>query len=247
MDDLTVERMLAAVARDVPYPPTPSLRAAVTARLAEARPRKLARHGWRLALAAVAADVAIGAAIVLAAPSTRSAIAEFFGIEGSRIERLPTPLPGVTPTPLPDARSLDVVATPLTLATAAGYAGFEPALPDGYDAPVAVYGLDYATQFVVLHYAEFDLWQGRPDGETALKGLPDGTLLEDTTANGVPARWISGGSHIVRALDREGREVAGTLRTVERNTLVWRTAFALYRLETDGALDAARRIAESLP
>ena len=39
----------------------------------------------------------------------------------------------------------------------------------------------------------------------------------------------------------------GHTRTVSRDTLIWRTDFAFYRVETTLSLDEAIRIAETLP
>jgi hypothetical protein len=223
--------------------------ARVLSRIAGASPRRQPRTPapFGIAAAAAVAAVVVIAGAALAVPGSRSAIAEFFGIEGSRIERLPAPPPGATATPLPRAEDIRGVATPLTLSDVPAFGGVDPALPDGYGEPSAIYGFDFAIQFIVLQYPEFDLWEGRPDGATVEKGLPEGTLLEDTTVNGVPARWVSEGSHVVRFVDDTGAVVAGSQRTVDRNTLIWRTEYAFYRIETGLPLEDALEIAESLP
>ena len=65
---------------------------------------------------------------------------------------------------------------------------------------------------------------------------------------GRPAYWISGGPHFVRFIGRSGTPVAGSERTVSRNTLVWRGPGGTNdRLEIDGTLEQALEIANSLP
>ena len=107
---------------------------------------------------------------------------------------------------------------------------------------------------VILVYGQYDLWETRLDVRSFQNGLPSfeklaggGTRIDNLTIHSQSAAWISGGSHIVRFTDAQGREAAGSLRTVARNTLIWRTDFALYRLETELSEADAVRVAESLP
>lgn len=262
MDDRerAFEGRMGRTATSMRYPATPDIRAAVLARIEQparapqAKPRDEARWRWptlpRPALAAVssvgALVVAFGAA--LAVPTSRDAIAEFFGIEGSKVERLPTPAPGVTPTPLPTPVDIQAFAEPSSLDDASGLAGFPLALPEGAGQPDAVYVVEANAYIPILHYEDFDLWQVQLDeGEAFGKLLPSGTTLQELTVSGVPARWVSGGSHLVTFIDRNGREIVASQRTVDRNTLIWRTEFAFYRLETDLPLADAVQVAESLP
>jgi hypothetical protein len=204
-----------------------------------------------LAFATIATAVAIfGAGLALAVPSSRSAIADFFGIEGSKIERLPPPLPGVTPTPFPPASELPAGAQPATLEEVSRALGFEAAFPEGLGVPQAVYLIDYGRESAaVLRYANLDLWEAKPrSGITYGKGLPEGViLLELTTAGGRDVYFIEGGPHIVRLFDDDSA-IPGSERTVERNTLVFSTERAFYRIETDlPRSEALLRIADSLP
>jgi hypothetical protein len=65
---------------------------------------------------------------------------------------------------------------------------------------------------------------------------------------GQAAYWIAGGGHIVRFVDASGTVVAGSERTVERNTLIWQSASGTnYRLETDLTQAEALALAETLP
>lgn len=253
MDEMTFEHaLLERAASEVRYPETPRLRARVVDAIAADAPVRAtapARRAFAPMLGAAAAAVAgVAIAAAVAVPSSRGAIADFFGIEGSEIERLPTPAPGATPTPFPTPAGIASFATPASLASAAATAGYALAVPPGEGAPQGVYLLDYGEPVVVLEYAGFDLWQARlAEGAFFGKGAPGGVTIRDLTVNGEPARWISGGSHIIRFVDRFGREVTASQRTVDRNTLVWRTDYAFYRIETALPLEEALRIAESLP
>lgn len=251
MSDTALDALLRRAAGSVTYPATPDIRAGVMARITAREPAPAAvapvDRARPFAFAALVV-AAITAAAVLAVPGSRSAVADFFGIQGSEVDVLPTPAPGTTPTPLPTPVGIEEIARPSTLADAGRAAGLEPALPAGAGEPEAVWLVRFIeTDAVVLEYAEFDLWESTLPAGFFQKGLPDGTTLRDHTVNGVPARWISGGTHIVRFIGANGREAAGSQRTVERNTMIWRSAYAFYRLETDLPFEEALRIAESLP
>ena len=138
---------------------------------------------------------------------------------------------------------------PSTLEDAAALAGFEPALPNGEE-PNAVYTVDYGESTgIILRYDDFDLWQvdgGTFEGSFG-KEVPATGSIQDLIVNGVPATWISGGPHFVEYVDENGVASQASSRLVERNTLIWRTDAALYRLETDLPLEDAVAIAETLP
>ena len=262
MDEMMLDRLLSRAADEIRYPVTPRLRARVLAVIdtpSRARRGAASFVPLRLVVALSAIVLAIGAALAFALPSSRSAIADFFGIEGSKIERLPTPAPGVTPTPFPTPAGIETLATPSSLIAVRSRFGFAPALPAAGAEEPAVYVAQYlGTLAVVLHYDQFELWEVRLEpGGTFSKGesidpiiaksIGGGTKLTDLTVRNRPATWITGGAHIVRFTDRDGNEAAGSVRTIDRNTLIWRTDAAFYRIETDLPLDDARRLAESLP
>jgi hypothetical protein len=249
MDDMMLEQLVERIAALTVYPPTPALRSRVTAAIARPSatpPRLRLRPGVVLAALAVIALAVAGAA--LAAPSSRSAIAEFFGVEGSTIERLPTPPPGVTPTPLPPASDPASIATPVSLDEAERSIGFRPAAPPDAGDPLAVYAKTYGgTESVaILRFEAYDLWEMRARDVRFGKGLPEGVVERDTTVRGRPAYWIEGGPHVVYLFDQRG-DLPGSERTVARDTLIWRTDFALYRLETTLSQADAQRVAEMLP
>lgn len=244
MDELMLERLLERASSNTTYPPTPAVRRLVLAAIAEPVPTAASRRP-ALALAAIAM-IAFVLAIALAVPTSRSAIAEFFGVEGSKIERLPTPAPGVTPTPLSTPAEIGTYAQPSTLADAAAAVGFTPALAPGLGEP-AVYLARYSKESVViLRYPGLDLWEMKARDLNFGKGLAEDVIVRDLAVNGRAAYWIEGGPHAVYLFDRTG-EVPGSERTVARNTLIWRTDFAFYRIETTLSQADALRIAETLP
>ena len=233
MDDMMLERFLERIAATAAYPATPALRTRPSRRPA-------------LAVAAIVM-IGLGLIIALAVPNSRSAIAEFSGVEGSKVERLPTPAPGVTPTPLPIPADPASLATPVSLEEASRRVEFQPARPRGKGEPTAVFVATYGSESVViLRYADFDLWEMRARDVFFGKGVPTGVVLRDTSVAGRPAHWIEGGPHTVRLFDDRG-EFPGSERTVARDTLIWRTDFALYRMETTLSDAAAIRVAETLP
>ncbi len=247
MDDMTFEQLLTSRAREVTYPATPPLRGGVMAAIAAPRAPQRSAPQFGLAFAAAAALGVL--ALTFALPTSRDAVADFFGIDGSNVEPLPTPAPGVMPTPLPTAADIDASAVPATLEEAFGALGFAPALPVDAGEPSAVYLAHYSQPALILRYANFDLWQTRLDGDAFVgKGTTeDATVDEFVLSSGVAARWISGGEHLVQFYDTQGRAIERSQRTVERNTLIWRTDYAFYRIETELPRADAVTIAETLP
>jgi hypothetical protein len=248
------EAMLSRLAAGLSYPVTPDIAAAVRARLAEGPPLPVAerRRAWAPLVAGAVTVLLLTVALTLAVSrNVREAVADFLGlaVPGEEIHLLPTPAPGVTPTPFPTPRPLDSYATPTTLDRAAERLGFAPVLPPGDSSPAGVYVLDYAGAAVlVLQYKRFDLWE--TDGAIFQKFVfSKGTqVLEELTVKGQPAYWIAPGSHIVRVIGADGKEVAGSEQTVTRNTLVWQGPSRMnYRLETELSKEEAVQLAETLP
>lgn len=253
MSDAQYERLLERVAARAAYPSTPDLRPRVLAALTPGtgsasvgQPTPAARPA-RLAWLAAAATVA-AAAFAVAVPSSRNAIADFFGIEGSQVELLPTPPPGVTPTPFPPEAPLEDIGTLVSLEEAERLVGFALALPRN-ERPDAAFIVRYGDQIVaVLRFERFDLWEARLEPFAHFgKGAPSGVTVEDTLVAGRPARWVSGGTHFMQYVDASGSPVEESLRTVERNTLIWNDGATFFRMETDLPLPDALTIAESLP
>ena len=251
MDEMNIESLLLRDAASTAYPATPSMHAGVMSTIASPSPSTTPRSARPFARALVAFAITAFALLgALVVPASRDAIADFFGIEGSQVERLPTPAPGVTPTALPPARVVDDLATPVALDAIAATVGFEPALADGRT-PQRAYVAHYGTAVAaILDYDDLDVWEVRSDGMFEglfEKGVPNQTQILDVSVGGRPARWITGGPHLVGFYDAQRVLVEGSVRTVARSTLIWRTDGALYRIETSLTLADATRIAESLP
>lgn len=244
MHELTFDQDLRAIAARATFPAAPSLRARVLAGIDEPRGarRRTSRAPYAFAAAAMAIVVAVIAA-ALAVPGSRTAIADFFGVEGSEIEVVPSATAFAPP------EDIGATARPASLDEARDALGFALALPPGAGEPVAVYVVRYGTQDVaVARYGEFDLWQARLDTDASFgKGAPPGVTVEDTFVAGMPARWISGGPHIVQFNSPDGALVPGSERTVDANTLIWNDGDTFFRMETKLAFADARRIAESVP
>lgn len=243
--------MLERAAASFQYPSTPQLRARVLARIAappvEAKER---RPAWALPALAAVISLVVAMGTALAVPASRDAVADFFGIEGSKVEPLPTAPPGTTPTPFPTPSEIDPEAITSSRAKAELATGRPLALPNDFE-PESVYLRQYGDSTgVILRFSDFDLWEIDTDGNfdgTFGKGGGPGSVIQDLTVNGRPARWVAGGPHLVRYIDAQGRVDESTERTVVRDTLIWRTEYALYRMETVLPLEDALAIAEMLP
>lgn len=235
MTDAQLQRLLEYTAASTSYPETPELSRGVLARI-----NTLSRTERRLRPAFVALALlllALGAALL--APPSREAIARFFGVQGATIERLPA---GVPLTPYPRPTSLDTQAAPVTTSEIADAA--KPSVPDALLQP---YVVTYRGQrVVILHYERFDLWQTQlPITATFSKLAPPEARVRDVKVGAHDGRWLTGEHYVYYTLN--GQFVEGSQRAVTRNTLVWRTPKAFYRLETGLSLDEALAIARTLP
>jgi hypothetical protein len=249
---LEVEALLRRTANAFAYPRTPSLTAAVSARLREREPaapvERLAglwrQPALRLAVTAAAALlIAVGAA--LAVPQSRDALARFFGLSHVRVEVAPRA------GPTPPVLSPESFARPATLAQVRLLVDFPLRFPtrDGTILlPDATYvqGEDADLPVVIFVYEndDFDLYQTRL--AYLAKGVAEEDLLAEIVVGDDPAYWIAGGHHIASFLDEQGRVVVASERTVERATLLWEEDGITYRLETSLSQAEAIRVAESL-
>jgi hypothetical protein len=246
MTDSQLERLLLAAAASARYPETPDFGGHVLARIAETRPAPtLLRPSFVLAALLL---LLIVAAAAIATSTDEDAIARFFGIEGSRIE--PLSEAGATAVAVQATPAgIDALARPVALDDYTKF-GISITLPRATDELRQAYIVAYGDQNVaVLHYDRFDLWQAQLAQDAYFdKGLVSSDFeLRDVVVGRQPGRWLAKGPHTVRFVDGRGTEVPGSARVVERNTLIWRTPAAFYRIETDLALAEALRIAETLP
>jgi hypothetical protein len=250
--------LLERAATSTSWPTTPDLRARVTAAIAASSPRgaqpppavkpRPAIQTWRAGIALAVLAGVIAMLGLLAVPTSRGAIADFFGIEGSKVEFLPTPAPGTTATPLPTPADIATNAERVTLAEAAEALGSAPRLP-GNAEPDAALLVRYAGQpVVILRYDDFDLWQTRMIAGSSFgkEPAPGGQVEEFLLSDGSPARWVTGAPHFVFYELPDGTRFASSERLVEQSTLIWNRDGVFYRLETDLLLDEAVTIAESL-
>lgn len=273
--ELDLERALTDLAAALEFPPTPDLAAAVTARLGEApaaapvppSPAARARRwlaglaGWRRLAAAGLAVVLLAAAVLVASPGTREAVARRLGLRGIGVEVGGPPPPTVTTTPggrlelgLGDRVTLEEarrrVDWPVLVPAAAGLGRpdavyVNEAVPAGGRVDL-VYrarpGLP-ASPFtdVGLLITEF---QGQPTPEFLKKVTAMG-VVEQVTVGGEPGYWFSGEPHFFTYQD-----AAGTLREEQTrlagNTLIWQRGDLTLRLEGELPKEEAIRIAESM-
>lgn len=234
-----LERQLAALGARLEFPPTPDLVTAVRARLA-ARPRRRRRLALALALLALALGVA------LAVPQARTAILDFFGIGGVRVQfvdRLPEVRPG---------HRLDL-GRRATLAQAERRVGFPVLVPSLLGAPDRVYvrvppvggavTLVYGgQQRVRALVTEFRARQGVG---FAQKTIGPGTSVETLTVEGGRGAWISGRPHLFTYMGLDGGIAQDELR-LARNTLLWERGDLTLRIEGDLEKADALRIAGSM-
>jgi hypothetical protein len=272
--ELDLERALTDLAASLEFPPTPDLAAAVTARLGEApaaapappTPAARARRwlaglaGWRRLAAAGLAVVLLAAAVLVASPGTREAVARRLGLRGIGVELGGPPPPTVTTTPggrlelgLGDRVTLEEARRRVdwpVLVPAAGLGQpdavyVNEAVPSGGRVDL-VYrarpGLP-ASPFtdVGLLITEF---QGQPTPEFLKKVTAMG-VVEQVTVGGEPGYWFSGEPHFFTYQD-----AAGTLREEQTrlagNTLIWQRGDLTLRLEGELPKEEAIRIAESM-
>jgi hypothetical protein len=269
-----IEGALADLAASLEFPPTPDLAGAVIARLAEApaespararRRGRLAgltrRAGWRRLAVAGLAAVLLAAAVLVASPGTREAVARRLGLRGVGVELGGPPPPTVTTRP---GERLDLgLGERVTLEEARRRVGFPVLVPAaaGFERPAAVFvdpavpaggrvdlvyrgqpGLP-ASPFtdVGLLVTEF---RGQPTAEFLKKVTVLG-VVEAVTVGGQPGYWFSGEPHFFTYQDARG-----TLREertrLAGNTLIWQRGELTLRLEGQLSKEEALRVAESM-
>jgi hypothetical protein len=255
-----LERSLAQLGRELDYPATPDLAAAVRERLAapaqrRRRPALLPPAGFRRSLAlALIALLVLAGGVFAAVPSVRDAVLEFFGLQGAtveRVERLPA---------APELRPLQL-GERTSLAGAADTLGFTPLVPADPGRPDSVFvrrdipggelslayrprrGLpEAAATGLGLLVTEFrgDLipeYVGKLAGQT--------TRIERLRVGGEPAIWIEGTPHFFFYRRPDGLDHQRNLR-LAANVLLLQQGDVLVRLEGGFGLERALEIARSL-
>jgi hypothetical protein len=225
------------LAKALPYPPTPDIAASLRKR----------RRVSLLRLAQVAVTVLIVLAALLAVPDIRAGVIAFFRI-GAVSVQVTTATPPATFRADRDL-PVSVLSFPgeTTLDDARQNFPYPLDLPAALDAPDRVYLIKAVQPIVVLAWLE-------PNGgvDVSLHLLPRGTSalkmyegeLEETQVNGARALWLPNPHIYMIETSRNHSE----RRDVLTQALVWEADNGItYRLETDRPLEAALRIAESVP
>ena len=257
MSDRELKRALQQLGASYPYPVTPSIAAAVRARIQTGGPARWrgveVSRPWRLILAAAVIVLAVGAAF-LSNQATRDAIAHFFHVGGVVVTRAPA-LPSVSISPLN-------LGPAMTLEQAQAQVSFVIVVPSRLGTPDAVY-VDSSIPGgeVVLAYkprpgiplvAQTGLgvliteFRGELNPQSFVKVGGPGTTTEETTVGGDPAWWIAGQPHLLIVRVSPGVDQPEELRLAS-NTLVWEDESVTLRIESGLSKSAAMDIASQMP
>jgi hypothetical protein len=255
-----LERELRQLGRELDWPPTPDLAAAVGARLRAApeprrRRRLLPAAGLRRSLAiAVVALLVLAGGVLAAVPGVRNSVLEFFGLQGATVERSEQLPPPPKPHPLG-------LGERTTLAAARDSLAFDPLVPEAAGEPAGVF-VDRGVEggLLSLTYAPAE---GLPRARSTRLGLlvsefrgdlsPEyfgkiagqATTIERLRVDGDRAIWLEGAPHFFfyRAPGEPFREE--NLR-IAQNVLLLERGRVLVRLEGAFDRDKAVELARSL-
>jgi hypothetical protein len=250
-----LERELALLGREVNYPATPPLAAAVADRLDTgdvARDRGISPR--RVVAVAVASALLLAGVAAAAVPSTRNAVLDFVGLRGATVERVPTAptAPVVTGLDLGKQTSLDAARQSLD---------FRPLIPARLGEPDALLVRQRPTEgtLSLVYRPQSGLPRSRFTGVGLLvvefrgdlapellgKLVGPKTRVDRLTVGGHPAVWISGAPHKVFYRAPGGRIRTGTVR-LAANVLLLERGRRLVRLEGAFGKRTAIAIASSL-
>jgi hypothetical protein len=222
-----LEQALTRLGREIEFPATPDLAAALAGRL---EPRRAHRRPRALVLALAALVVAVGAAF--AVPPARTAILRLLGVGGVTIVRVDA---------LPPAQERPLASTLGARSSSARIErdlGFRFLLPPTQHAP-QLYETPYSASVLLATPTPVLLTEIRSDGVGLLKKLAgSGTRVEAVRVNGGPGLWISGRSHVFIEPQAPPR-LAG-------NVLVWQRGGVTLRLEGRLTEEEALRLARSI-
>ena len=249
--DEQLEARLRERARAFPYPPTPDIAGAVRQRIGSATSGVALRR--RLVLAVVL--VMIGLCMLLAVPQVRAAILNLLRLGGVIIvldEPTATPPQPGTLRPTNTAiRSLLDLAGETTLDRAQQRVKFPIRWPNyPADPPDRVFLQDLQGDVVVLVWLDPKRSGGiryalHILGEGALVYKMQPKIIQEATVHGARALWTEGPYILVwRTRSQDDWDLR---RIVRGNVLLWTDGKLTYRLESDGTLDEAQRVAESVP
>ena len=268
--ELDLEGALADLGAALRFPPTPDLAAAVAARLeqdpspapARTRPRRPRwLTGWRRLAVAGMVAVLLAAAVLVASPGTREAVARRLGLRGIGVELGGPPPPTVTTAP---GGRLDLgLGERVTLAEARRRVRFPVLVPAaaGFQRPDAVFvdqavpaggrvDLVYRARpgLPASNFTDAGLliteFRGQPDPGFLKKVVVAG-VVQEVTVGGEPGYFFSGEPHFFTYQDADGQFREERTR-LAGNTLVWQRGELTLRLEGELPLAEAVRIAESM-
>jgi hypothetical protein len=263
VSDAVLGRLLEDVAEHLETPPRRDLVAAVRTRLeAELGPEaaRVARRGLQsrkvhFALAGLAVVIAVSTLLTFS-PTTRRAVANWFGLPGVRIERQEGPLPGA----FGERFSL---GEHVELAEAKQRLPFDVLLPRirRFGQPDEVYvantpsggsvSLVFRPRSVLPPAAESGVgllvteFRARIPDEILRKVIGRGAHLEEVTVDGERGYWFGGAPHALTFADENGRFFEDRSR-LAGNTLIWERGPLTLRLESGLRKDRAISVAESL-
>jgi hypothetical protein len=237
-----LERALSELGARIDFPETPDLAARVRAQLSG--PERPPRWTRRRLLALVLALLAVAAGAVLAVPPARTAILEWLGISGARIELVDS-LPEVPP------RGRLALGERVSLEEArerAPYRVLVPALvkpdevyfrepPPGGEVTL-LYGSSEEVRLLFTQFRASSL-------ELIKKAAAPDTRIEPVIVNGGRGFWLEGEPHVVVYRDASGEIREETLR-LAGNVLLWERGELTLRLEgrltKEQALGIARAV-----
>jgi hypothetical protein len=250
-----LERELRELGRELEYPPTPDLAAAVGERLRAQRPRLAPLRTRRIAIAAALA-LLLPAGAAAALPDFRDAVLEALGIKGVKIERSPTPLPR---TPVGE---LDL-GRRIAPSRAAALVDFDPAVaalrelgepdavyhrrspPGGALSYVYRAGAGGARSAYTHDRLVLTEFRGDDSFLFARKVAGPGTTVRTVRVGRERGVWLAGEPHSFVYRDARGSFVTETLR-LAGDTLLWQRGPLTLRLEGARSLAAALHVARSV-
>ena len=245
-----LERSLTSLGPRIDWPNGADLTRSVRAAIDEEGQR---RAPWRTLAYAAAFVGLLSIVSLLSFPGVRTAVADFLGIGGVRIDTR-----GPAPTP---AAELDL-GEPVSLAQARDSVSFEVRLPDALRGPDSVW-LDSGVtggQVALAYESSPDLPPAPgtnlgalitqfPEAEVALDALEKTTgprtSFEPVRVDGNPGLWISGKPHVIAYLTPDGEVRNETVR-LAGDVLLWASDGVTYRIESTLSRAEALAIAESL-
>ena len=234
-----LELALNQVGRELDYPETPDLTAAVRQRLAEGR----GVRSWRRPLVVALAVVAVAVAAVMAVPQARSEILDWLGIGAVNI-RYVEGLPGV------GLATGDLgVGDKMSLDEARSRVRFPVRVPtlEGLRDPNVYYAEPLPTGQVSFVYGSLEKPQLLITQVAALgaieKLLHTATRVERVSTDDATGVWIEGERHV---LFYPGAEREEPFRLVGNTLVLERNDGVTVRIEADISKEEALRIARSM-